>query len=83
MAKIVNVPVSHVCLSKMEDGDIAEIVKWGINHIQIGKIVQRYKNNLIVIGSHSGAGWSDIFKPGVCLDDCIVRILPPGTQIEL
>jgi len=45
----------------MEDGDVGVIVSW-LCGTHLGRIVQRYKNNLVSIGRPSGNGWSLAFK---------------------
>jgi len=80
-AKVVKEGKFGIAVNKMADGDVAVIVSWcGVGGDEIGCVVQRYGDALIVIGERSGMGWSDVDQP---YPDCMVRILRPGTQIEL
>ena len=59
---------------ELEDGQIAVMV----NNAYAGKIVQRYGDNLVVIGKKTEHGWSD------CNGNTLtVRVLDDGELIEV
>ncbi len=60
MIKLQNKQKDTICVSELKDGQIAEIVLWA-NVIHIGKIVQRYGDSLVVIGSTRGDSWPSCF----------------------
>lgn len=66
----------------MKDGQIAEIVSWSSSYKHIGRIVQRYKNNLICIGLQNESGWTDVFFAELP-KECRVRILEKGEKIVI
>jgi hypothetical protein len=80
--KIIEEPSSAVHVSLMRDGDIATIVSWPHKHYS-GRIVQRYRNILITIGEDSGQGLGSLFDSKGDLTNCLVRILPKGTKLEI
>jgi len=69
--------------NQLEDGQLAEIIKWGNTNSYTGYIVQRYEDRLITIGIYSGHSWADvdssIFNDGTCL----LRVLEKGELIEV
>ena len=70
-----------ICVYDMKDGDIGEIVDWPIEQY-IGRIVQRYKNCLLIVGQDSRKGWSEIFdRPHD--NHCRIRLLQPGEMLEI
>lgn len=71
-----------VCLSKMEDGDVAEIIAW-TDRREIGKVIQRYGNNIIIIGEPYGSSYPTILGYDNVDEECLVKILSKGTTIEL
>lgn len=65
----------------MKDGDIGVIVSSVYHPDKIGRLVQRYKNNLITVGKHSENGWTDFFIDGCLSFD--VRLLGVGDVIHV
>lgn len=66
--------------AEMKDGEIGIIRNWSVSGY-IGRIVQKYKNDLITLGmraEHSFLGTGDIAGK-----KCQVEILSPGTQLEI
>lgn len=49
-------------ISEMEDCDVGVLIDKTGYGSRSGRIVQRYKDNLITLGSNSGHGWSSYFK---------------------
>lgn len=83
MVKIAQEPKDNtISVLDMKDGDIAIIVDWS-SRDHLGKIVQRYKDNLITVGKHSGEGWSSFFLTTDESPKRRVRILPKGTLLEI
>ncbi len=82
--KIVSEPgPKNIHVHAMKDGQIAVIVDWSCAG-NVGKFVQRYGDALVSLGEHDGASWPNLFSNGVTLmDSCQVRILKPGTVIEI
>lgn len=51
-------------LTELEDGDLAIIIKESLLRSTIdveGKLVQRYKNDLIIVGINSDHAWKNLF----------------------
>lgn len=65
----------------MEDGQIGIITKIKDMSEYNGKIVQRCGKYLIVIGAPWGDVWDSILKNRQ--EECRVKILEPGTLIEI
>lgn len=65
---------------KMLDGDVAVIVKWHDKH-NIGRICQRFKDVLLLIGEPSGASYPNLLKSSS--PKCRVRVLMAGSKIIL
>ena len=86
MVKLVN-PNEHDSLfEEMKDGDIAVVTLWNgcMGSYCVGHVVQRYENNLLVVGARSEEGWSQIFPDIIkAWDDCRIRILEPGELLEV
>jgi hypothetical protein len=78
--RIINEDCKSVRIDQMEDGDIAVVRDAGETSIEIGKLVQRYKANLIFIGERSGKCFTDYFIGRTTVK---VEILKPGTQISV
>lgn len=65
----------------MEDGQIGVIISWSTGSY-LGKIVQRYKDNLVSLGEESGQSWSNWFD-GRKAEDCRVRLLTKKDLLQL
>jgi hypothetical protein len=83
--RILNETAQEIPVQDIEDGEIAVITQWSaFGHI--GRIVQRYGDHLVALGSSHGSSWSEFFNRDFStrpLDSCKVRVLPKGTQIEI
>lgn len=80
--KLTNQIIEDISVYEMKDGQIAVITKWGGSPYYIGRIVQRYGNNLITIGMDCGRTWPGLFneKPD---SELRVRLLKPGETITI
>lgn len=80
--KLAQPKVLSVNVSNMKDGQIAEIVGApALHQDKLGRIVQRYKDNLITVGQPSGFGWTDFFERKEGRFE--VRILEAGEKIVI
>lgn len=78
---------NDVTIPEMKDGEIGVITQWYGTARYDGQIVQMYRGSklcnkdiLIVIGGTAGDCWTLFDGVGA---DCRVRILPPGTLLEI
>lgn len=46
----------------MQDGQVAEIVKWGKDTSKIGTLIQRFDTKIIIIGKGSGYSYPNILS---------------------
>ncbi len=85
--KLISETTTTIPVGQMQDGEIAIVTKWSNCDGYIGDIVQRYADYLLVVGKPSGKGWGRMFNdPSKAFMDngeCMVRILPKGTVIEI
>lgn len=81
--RIVSPISSGIRVYEMNDGDIAEIISWpsGLEK-HVGNIVQRSGNDLVRLGETKANSWLNFFA-NEDYSVCQVRILPPGTRIEI
>jgi hypothetical protein len=79
--KLVDSQYNDVAIAAMQDGDIAIITKWSDSQY-VGRIVQRYDMHLVTLGQPSGQSWTN-FRSLAASDQVRVRILPPGTKLEI
>lgn len=71
-----------ICVLDLKAGVLAEIVEWDEVVGTVGKIVQRWNDDLVEIGSPDG--WSCFFhdtNDPLEYVHCRVRILTPGEKI--
>ena len=82
MIKLVNnEQPKSICVNDMQDGDIGVVVVWSDGRY-LGRIVQRYKDHLLVVGEQSGREWDTIFNSGLGRwEDCHVRLLEKGETL--
>lgn len=77
----------NIHVSDMKDGAIAEITSWSSGQGRyLGIVVQRWGDDLIELGAPRRSGWPNLFKGNINKKDypeCQVRILPPGTTLEI
>ena len=70
----------------MKDGELGVLISFPGSGKDLGStVVQRYKDNLIIIGQRSGLGWSDFFsvRTPLQLQKYLYRPLEPGELIEV
>ena len=84
MAKVLE-KSNVVALSKMKDGDVAEVIKWRDDGVPQGTVVQRYGKAIVLIGVQEDLCYPNIFdvEKGVSSGEYLVSILPKGTKIIL
>ncbi len=69
-------------VTEMKCGQIGVIIKWGsVDNENVGKVVQRYGNILIVLGEHSGLCFDQIFSTEC--KNYRVRLLYSGNTIKI
>ena len=82
MVTLISEPNTFIHVSDMQDGEIAIIgPQWSCGACE-GIIIQRHKDIFIPLGMHS----SKIFGPFLNKKDhpqCLVRILPPGSLLQV
>jgi len=64
-----------IWVGNMKDGDIGVIIEWGSIIYCLGRIVQRYGNDLISIGMPSGDSWRVLTPSRELSSNCRVRLL--------
>jgi hypothetical protein len=72
-----------ICVNDMKDGQIAEVVMWNGSVVITGDIVQRWKDDLAILGEDSGESESYGSVFGRRREDLRVRLLEPGETIEI
>ena len=75
-----NSKIKEINVLDMKDGDIGIITSWTFPSL-IGRIVQRYRYSLIVLGCYSSRGWSDYFRIADRDSRNRVRLLTPGETL--
>lgn len=80
--KLTNQIEEDIPVFEMKDGQIAIITKWGNSPEYIGRIVQRYGDELITIGMNSHYRWDNL-SDGLLSPECRVRLLQPGETITI
>lgn len=80
--KLVGKPKERIVSAKdMVDGQIGVIHSWHRENVSYnGRIVQASYNDLVSLGCGYGSSWSNRHD---LPDDCLVRLLEPGEQIEI
>lgn len=85
--KIILAPPSDIPANQLKDGEIAEITQWdedSLTREHVGRIVQRFDNRLVVLGTTSGHSWPVLLSTGHDVNDTLrVRVLPKGTVLEI
>lgn len=73
-----------VPITKMECGDLGEILMWSGNVATPyrGQVVQRNQNRIITIGEPDGKSFSSVLNTAPN-EGCRVRILRPGDTIQI
>jgi len=79
MVKIKNQKPNDINILNMKDGDIAEITYWGCREHE-GRVVQRYEDNLIIVGEGRERGWPNYFDDFKTTSNR-VRILEKGEEL--
>lgn len=80
--KVLSSVMEDIPVAEMQCGQIGVITKWDAPITPTGKVVQRFKNSLIVLGEYHGSSYSDVHDPAQ-YPGCYVRLLPPGAIIEV
>ncbi len=86
--KVLSETVSDICINDMKDGDIGVVTKWGDSGYGanvIGKVLQRYGDDnsamLIALGQPHGSTHTTAMLTRS--ESHRVRVLPPGTKLEI
>lgn len=80
MLKLTTNKPRGICAKDMKDGDVGVITAWTYG-LYIGRVVQRYKDCLICLGTKSGNGWGEYFKSSHRNEEDRVRLLVPGDEL--
>jgi hypothetical protein len=73
---------SPILSHDMKDGDVGVITEWSENNHYIGRIVQRFGQDMVALGMNSRKGWCGWFTMA-CQKDCRVRLLQSGDVLEV
>lgn len=82
MAKKYVVNNDVINIASLQDGQVAEVVKWGKDVSRVGAIIQRFETTIIVIGEHSDYSYPSILSADN-LEDYLVKVLKEGNLIQL
>ena len=81
MIKVTNIPDYSIHVLEMQDGQVAEVI--GPTQYA-GRVVQRYKKSLIVLGAESNQCWPALFDTTrLATPEFFVRPLPKGTCLTI
>ena len=81
MIKVTNIPDYSIHVLEMQDGQVAEVI--GPTQYA-GRVVQRYKKRLIVLGAESNQCWGSLFDTTrLATPEFFVRPLPKGTRLTI
>lgn len=78
MAKLIEEKPIDIPVKDMEVGSMGVITSWGSLQYK-GRILQRIPGGVFIVGINETGFWT---SPPTS-DDCRVRILEPGTKIQL
>lgn len=82
--KIIEEKPTDQPVMQLKDGQIAIITQWNGSQSYIGRIVQRYDLSLVVLGAPYNESWIRFFSGSISgVENLRVRVLPPGTKLEL
>lgn len=82
MAKRYTINNDVISITSLQDGQVAEVVKWSGNTSKIGTIIQRFDTTIIIIGKGSGYSYPDLLSTDNP-KDYLVRVLNEGDLIQL
>lgn len=82
MAKKYVVDNDVINIASLQDGQVAEVVKWGKDVSRVGALIQRFKTTIIVIGEHGDYSYPSILSADN-LEDYLVKVLKEGNLIQL
>jgi len=68
-----------LCVNDMRDGQLGIVVRWSYDNCVLGRIVQRCKDVIIVLGESSGSSHTTVLNNRN--EDCRVRLLETGEKI--
>ena len=71
----------NIGINGMQDGDLAQVIKWSTGAYLRGRVVQRHKNGLIFIGAPFVECWPNFFESNYT--GIRVLLLKPGDQISI
>lgn len=82
MAKVISKAPQIVSLGDMEDGDMAEVVKWHRVDLKPGDLIMRHKDMIIVLGEPCGESYTSILETE-CAEENKVIILEGEVTISI
>lgn len=74
MVKVISKTPQVVSLGDMQDGDLAEIVKWHSDRRKPGDLIMRHKDMIIVLGEPCGESYTSVLE-SECAEKDKVAIL--------
>lgn len=86
MAKIISDPQNSIPVGQMKDGEIGLVIKWqNDGNVTLNQtLVQRFEHKIILLNCPSGRHYPLLLTTDEATNgECMVRILAPGTVIEL
>lgn len=82
MVKVISKTPQVVSLGDMQDGDLAEIVKWHSDRRKPGDLIMRHKNMIVVLGEPSNESYVSILETD-CAEKNKVIILKGEVTISI
>lgn len=82
MAKRYTINDGVIDITSLQDGQVAEVVKWSGDTSKIGTIIQRFDTTIIIIGKGSGYSYPNLLSTDNP-EDYLVRVLNEGDLIQL
>ena len=83
MAKRYKINNDVIDIASLQDGQVAEVVKWSGDTSKIGTIIQRFDTTIIIIGKGSGYSYPNLYLSTDNPKDYLVRVLNEGDLIQL
>lgn len=82
MAKRYTINNGVIDITSLQDGQVAEVVKWSEDTSKIGTIIQRFDTTIIIIGKGSDYSYPNLLSTDNP-EDYLVRVLNEGNLIQL